>query len=106
MRKKKGKRPKHVPQRTCVGCKEVGDKRSFMRLVKGAQGIEIDETGKLPGRGVYLHKNRTCWEQALPNEIARGLRTELTKQDLELIKIYMESPALALDWTSSTEDKE
>ena len=104
MKKKKGKRPKHVPQRTCVGCKQVGDKRSYIRLVKGDQGIQIDETGKLPGRGIYLHKKRSCWEQALPNEIARGLRTELNKQDLELIEAFMKSPALGLDETSSTED--
>jgi predicted RNA-binding protein YlxR (DUF448 family) len=50
-------RPKHVPQRTCIACRRVAGKRSFVRVVRTAQGVEIDPTGKRAGRGAYLHPN-------------------------------------------------
>lgn len=79
--KKKGKRTKHIPQRTCVGCQAVSSKRDMVRLVRTEQGIVIDPTWKIPGRGVYLHNNRKCWEMGLTGAISRGLRIELTKDD-------------------------
>ena len=99
------KRTKHIPQRTCVGCKKVGDKRSFIRLVKSAEGIEIDPTGKLPGRGIYLHKRRSCWDLAVKSEISRGLRTELTQRDLDKIKCFMETNVFELDEAESNVDE-
>ena len=48
-------RRKRIPQRTCVGCRDVGDKRQLVRLVRTPGGtVEIDDTGKRPGRGAYL----------------------------------------------------
>ena len=46
---------KHVPQRTCVACREVNEKRSLIRIVRGPEGVAVDKTGKMPGRGAYLH---------------------------------------------------
>jgi predicted RNA-binding protein YlxR (DUF448 family) len=63
---KKGPRPKHVPQRTCVACRTVDAKRGMLRLVRTPEGqIEIDETGKKGGRGAYLCRVRDCWESGL-----------------------------------------
>ena len=36
MVKKTKRRGKHVPQRTCVGCREVLPKRALIRIVKRA----------------------------------------------------------------------
>ncbi|MBE9474717.1 MAG: YlxR family protein, partial [Chloroflexi bacterium] len=52
---KKPRKGRHVPQRTCVGCREVHSKRSLVRVVRGPEGIFIDPTGKMAGRGAYLH---------------------------------------------------
>ena len=38
---------KHIPQRTCVFCREVKPKRQLVRVVYGAGGIaEVDVSGK------------------------------------------------------------
>jgi predicted RNA-binding protein YlxR (DUF448 family) len=57
---------KHIPQRTCVGCREVEAKRAMMRIVRTPDGhVLADPTGKRAGRGAYLHKECECWEAAL-----------------------------------------
>lgn len=57
---------KHIPQRTCIGCREVEPKRELMRIVRTSDGHVVpDPTGKKAGRGAYLHKERECWEAAL-----------------------------------------
>jgi predicted RNA-binding protein YlxR (DUF448 family) len=85
-------RRKHIPQRTCVGCREVEDKRRLTRLVRTPEGtVEIDETGKRPGRGAYLHRRLSCWQVVLQSrrlEIALQLKGPLTKENLDLLKAY------------------
>lgn len=82
MRKKKNApKRKHTPQRTCVGCREVLPKRSLIRIVRTETGIQIDLTGKLAGRGAYLHNQRSCWERGLKGGLAQALKTELTDED-------------------------
>src|SRR5688572_21393040 len=50
--KAKGQRPKHVPQRTCVACREIDAKRGLIRLVRTPEGtVDVDPTGKRAGRG-------------------------------------------------------
>ena len=58
--KKPVQRVKHIPQRTCVGCREVLSKRQLLRIVRTAEGVRVDPTGKLAGRGAYLHDKRSC----------------------------------------------
>lgn len=87
---KKGRR-KHVPQRTCVGCREILPKRSLIRIVRSPEGIQIDPTGKLPGRGAYLHDRRSCWERSLKGALAHALRTSLSELDRERILKFMAS---------------
>ena len=58
--------PKHIPQRTCIGCREVEAKRELLRIVRTPEGrVVADPTGKQAGRGAYLHKERECWEAVL-----------------------------------------
>ena len=78
---KKPRRGKHVPQRTCVGCREVHSKRSLIRVVRNPEGIFVDPTGKLAGRGAYLHEQRQCWETGMENALARALKTDLSIED-------------------------
>ena len=33
---------KHVPQRTCVACREVNEKRSLIRIVRGPEGVAVE----------------------------------------------------------------
>ncbi len=82
MTAEKGPRPKHVPQRTCVGCREVLAKRGLVRLVRTSSGVQRDATGKMAGRGAYVHEKRSCWEKAIQRgTLARNLKVELTEED-------------------------
>ena len=83
------KRPKHIPQRTCVGCHTVLPKRSLIRLVRQSEGVQIDPTGKLAGRGAYLHIHRSCWERGLKGPLAHALKIDLTPADLERLREFM-----------------
>lgn len=83
-------RRKHVPMRTCAGCREVTGKRQMVRIVRTPQGIEIDTTGKKPGRGMYLHRDPECWKKGINGTVARALRIELTEADRNLLNAYLE----------------
>lgn len=66
---------KSRPERMCVGCREMKEKRSLIRVVKTPDGeIKIDSTGKMSGRGAYLCKNRDCLQKAIKS---RGLERSL-----------------------------
>lgn len=88
MSKKPVQRVKHVPQRTCVGCRTVIAKRSLIRIVRTAEGVRVDPTGKAAGRGAYLHDNRACWERGLRGALAHALKTELTRDERERLEAF------------------
>ncbi|HLF87689.1 MAG TPA: YlxR family protein [Anaerolineales bacterium] len=83
------KRRKHIPQRTCVGCRTVLAKRELIRLVRTSEGVLVDPTGKQAGRGAYLHNQRSCWELGLKTGLERALRTTLTPANIEQLTQYM-----------------
>ena len=91
MPKKKTVRRKHVPQRTCVGCREVLPKRSLIRIVRTEDVILVDPSGKMAGRGAYLHNQRSCWDRGLKGALSHALKTELTEEDRKLLLAYMDS---------------
>lgn len=84
------KRPKHIPQRTCVGCHSVLPKRELIRLVRRADGVEVDPTGKMTGRGAYLHNQHSCWERGLKGSLAHALKVTLTIADLQKLTEFMQ----------------
>ncbi len=58
-------KPKKVPQRMCLGCGEVKNKRDLIRVVKSPEGeISLDLTGKKSGRGAYICNNPECLAKA------------------------------------------
>jgi len=81
---------KHIPQRTCIACRETGNKRELVRLVRRLDGVvEVDLTGKKSGRGAYLCTNPQCWENALKTgKIEHSLRTKLARENIEILVNY------------------
>ncbi len=80
---------RHVPQRTCVACRQVQGKRALIRLVRTDEGVEIDEKGKRPGRGMYLHPNQQCWQAALKGgRIEQALRVKLSAANRQVLLAY------------------
>ena len=81
-----------IPQRMCVGCREMKNKKELLRIVKTPEGqVVLDKTGKKSGRGAYICPQLICLEQSIkgkrlqkalekeiPVEIFEVLRTELT----------------------------
>ncbi len=80
MPSKSASRRKHVPQRTCVGCRQVLAKRALIRVVRGPEGVRVDPGGKAPGRGAYLHDQRSCWKVGLRGALGHALRTDLSPE--------------------------
>ncbi|MEK6754486.1 MAG: YlxR family protein [Chloroflexota bacterium] len=89
MKKKPVQRVKHVPQRTCVGCRQVLPKRQMLRIVRTAEGVRVDLTGKLAGRGAYMHDRRECWGRGLRGALAHALKAELTADDRIQLENFM-----------------
>ncbi len=56
---------KKQPERMCIACRSMKAKRDLFRLVVQADHLVLDETGKRPGRGAYLCRNRACIEKAV-----------------------------------------
>jgi len=81
---------KRAPQRTCVACRRVGDKRELVRLVRTATGdVEIDSTGKKEGRGAYVCPDPACWEKALKGkQLELHLKCRLSRDDRERLTKY------------------
>ena len=52
-----------TPIRTCVGCGERASKQGLLRVVVGAEGLTPDPRAVAPGRGAYLHRTSSCWQQ-------------------------------------------
>jgi predicted RNA-binding protein YlxR (DUF448 family) len=74
-----------------VGCRSTLPKRTLIRIVRSTECVQIDPTGKLAGRGAYLHNSRPCWERALKGALANALKTDLTPEDLDRLQAFMES---------------
>ena len=81
---------KHIPQRTCIACRQIKEKKSLIRLVLTKEGvIEVDPSTKKPGRGVYLCPGRSCWELGLKgNQLEHALRTKLTPDNRQALMDY------------------
>ena len=58
-------KPRKIPQRQCVGCREMKDKKALIRVVRSPEGnISLDFKGKLPGRGAYVCLDPACLKKA------------------------------------------
>ena len=54
-----------VPLRRCVGCRQMYEKKSLIRVVKNPDGgFLLDMKGKQDGRGAYICKNADCISKA------------------------------------------
>ena len=82
-------RPKHIPMRSCSVCREQVPKRELVRLVVVQDGLAIDPSGRLAGRGAYLCHKPDCWHRAYKSGIlAKALRLELTDKDRSVLLEY------------------
>lgn len=74
-----------------MGCRETLPKRQMIRVVRTADGVRVDQTSKLAGRGAYLHDRRECWERGLRGGLAHALKAELNVEDRARLEDFMNS---------------
>ena len=126
-----GVKTKHIPQRTCIVCRETSAKRTLTRVVRvsaggldGAEGeageavmtvtataisttstvtgVYVDPTGKRNGRGAYLCDKRSCWKRAVESDVLeKALRTSLTDADRTRLREVMSTMS-----TDQTQDQQ
>lgn len=104
--RRQGPRPRHIPQRTCIGCRMTSAKREFVRIVRTPEGrVEVDPTGKKAGRGAYLCRQRSCWELALKrDQIGRALKVSVAAEDREGLAAFGAGlPAVASERTAGAQ---
>jgi predicted RNA-binding protein YlxR (DUF448 family) len=92
-----------VPQRICIGCRQVKAKKDLIRIVQSpAEGIiTVDPHGRGTGRGAYICPNIDCLDKALqPERLSKAFRInpgsrigqenidKLKQNLLELIEFY------------------
>ena len=65
--------------RMCVGCREMKEKKSLIRIVRSPEGtVSLDPTGKKPGRGAYVCREGECLKRALKQrQLERQLQVRM-----------------------------
>ena len=72
---------KKIPQRQCIGCGQMKDKKDLIRILKTQdESIVIDATGRKNGRGAYICANEDCLSKAFKN---KGLERSFKTKGLE-----------------------
>ncbi len=91
LNKQQPKRPKHIPLRTCVACKETKPKRELLRIVRTPDNhVIIDATGKKSGRGAYLCARLSCWEIALKKKrLEQEFELVIPEEDRAALDAYV-----------------
>ena len=84
--------PKKIPLRQCVGCREMKDKKSLLRVVKSPEGVvSLDFVGKKPGRGAYVCHDVECLNKARKSRaLERAFRTAITPEVYDAMEAELE----------------
>lgn len=79
---------KQKPMRKCVGCNEMKEKASLLRVVKTPEGeFILDKTNRANGRGAYVCKDVNCFRLALKNKgLERSLKCKIPEAVLEQLE--------------------
>ena len=74
-------KPRKIPMRMCVGCREMKEKRGLIRIA----------TGKKSGRGAYVCRNPECLKKAIKQkQLERQLQTDLSDEVKEALVAELE----------------
>ena len=84
-------KPRKIPMRMCVGCRETKEKRELIRIVRTPEGETlIDPTGKKSGRGAYVCRSPECLKRAIKQkQLERQLQVSLTDEVNEALMAEM-----------------
>jgi len=85
-------KPKKIPQRQCLGCREMKNKKDLIRVVRSPEGeISLDFKGKKPGRGAYVCPDAACLAKARKGKaLERAFETAIPPEVYDLLEQQME----------------
>ena len=86
-------KPRKIPQRQCVGCREMKDKKELLRVVRTPEGeILLDGRGKASGRGAYICPKKSCLEHAKKSKaLARAFGVPVPDEVYEALSASLEA---------------
>ena len=84
---------KKVPQRQCLGCREMRDKKSLIRVVKSPEGaISLDLGGRANGRGAYVCPSGECLKRARKSRaLERAFSAQIDEAIYDALEREMEA---------------
>ncbi len=85
-------KPKKIPMRMCVGCREMKEKRELIRIVRTPEGIAaLDPTGKKSGRGAYVCRQAECLRRSIrQKQLERQLEITMTPEIVQALTDEMD----------------
>lgn len=83
---------KKIPMRKCVGCGEMKEKKSLIRIIHTPEDeLLLDATGKKNGRGAYICKCLSCFEKARKSKgLERSLKMSIPEEIYEELQKEMQ----------------
>ena len=83
---------KKVPMRKCLGCMEMKEKKSLVRVVKNKENeIDVDLGGKMNGRGAYVCRSSECLDKAIKaRRFERAFETSIQEDVYQKLREQME----------------
>lgn len=81
------------PQRTCIYCRKVADKKDLIRVVRDRDGIiAVDQSGRKNGRGAYICNSSECTEGALKKGLFdRAFKVSIKPAEKEQLRLALEA---------------
>ena len=92
-------KPKKIPMRMCVGCREMKEKKLLIRVVRSPEGeVSLDPGGKKSGRGAYVCRNADCLKRAIKQkQLERQLDVTLPEETVQALTAAMNELTEATD---------
>ena len=86
-------KPRKIPMRMCVGCREMKEKKELIRVVRSPEGdVSLDPTGKKSGRGAYVCRDPDCLKRAIKQrQLERQLDAALSPEAAEALQAELEA---------------
>lgn len=83
---------KKFPQRQCIGCGEMKNKKEMIRILKTPEGeFTLDATGRKNGRGAYICPSMECFKKAVKSKgLERSFKMAIPKEVYEALEKEME----------------
>lgn len=83
---------KRIPQRMCIGCREMKERSELLRIVKEKDGaIYLDITNKAQGRGAYICNNPECFKKIKKTHgLDRTFKTSIPESVYEALEKEMD----------------